>query len=66
MSRERDISLNEAVLSDTSTYVRASYELYRGERERLAGSIRRVLGSRLEKSLLSSIVAKVWSVPKYN
>lgn len=65
MSRERDISLSEAVLSDTSTYVRASYEQYRGERERLEDSIRTVLGPRLEKSLLSQLLPKFESVPTY-
>ncbi|KAK6030530.1 hypothetical protein OSTOST_03330 [Ostertagia ostertagi] len=53
MSRERDVSLSEQVLSDTTTY------------EHLDEVVKRILGPKLEKSTVDQLVPKYTSVPTY-
>ena len=65
MSRERDIALSEAVLSDLSTYNVTTQNRYRQECSKLEEVIRKVLRPNLETRALTRLLPKYTFIPTY-
>ena len=65
MSRERDISLSEIALSDTTTYEVVTIEQYKRECHKLEEVVTRILGPKLERNTMVRLMSKHTTVPTY-